>query len=944
MCAGTDAIRVLHVDDDAEFADMAATYLEREDERLSVRTESGVSEARSLLADAEFDCVVSDYELSELDGIELLSRIRNDGHDVPFILYTGKGSEAVAGEAVSAGATDYLQKGTGTSQYTVLANRIANVAEGYRARRRRDRRRRRRERQSEALLDLAADETVIDGEFEAALRRITETAAEVLSADRVGVWLFEDGSDTLRRVEQYDRGTDGHEEGTAFDAGRYPAYFDALASNRSIAVADAREDSRPSELRPHPDEHGVRSLLDATIRSDGEVVGVVCHEHLGERREWTDDETEFAGDVADLVRRVYTDRRRAERERALQSSRARFRALTENTEHVVLTIDDESVVRYVNDAVEDVLGYAPDDLVGESLTAIVPERYRESHMSAVANYLDGGDRSLDWDRVELPGLHSDGSEVPLGISFGEATLDGDHRFTAVMRDSSERNRRERDLEASRRRFDAVFNTPFAFMALLAPDGTVTNVNRTALEFVDRAAADIEGKPFPETPWWDHSASLRSDLRSWIDRAAEGEVVRYEADHYGADGERVTVDGVLHPIRDDGGAVTSLLAAGRDVSERTERERILDALTDSTSDLIAAESPDDVAELTADAATDLLDLPHTGVHLYDEETDTLAPAAWTDVVTETIGTPPALGPESIAWDVFESGATRVYEDLNPLDEVHNPDTPIRSELIVPLGEHGVVIVAAEEPGAFDDTDRRLIELLCGNATATLERVRRESQLRRRERELKENNERLEQFASVVSHDLRNPLNVAAGHLDLVAAEHTSDHLDTVASAHDRMQALIDDLLTLARESAPSGEREAVDLDELVAGCWTHVDTADATLATDVGRAVRADTGRLKQLVENLVRNAIEHGGEDVTVRVGVVDDGDGFYVADDGPGVPESDRDRLFEPGYSTSTDGTGFGLSIVEQVATAHGWDARVVESADGGARFEFADVAFVPE
>jgi len=575
---------------------------------------------------------------------------------------------------------------------------------------------------------------------------------------------------------------------------------------------------------------------------------------------------------------------------------------------------------------------------------IVPERYRDRHRASIANYLDGGDRSLEWDWIELPGLHSDGSEVPLGISFGEATLDGEHRFTAVMRDISGRNRREHDLEASRRRFDAVFNNPISFMALLDTDGTVTNVNSTALEFVDREPADVEGEPFPETPWWNHSTSLRSDLRSWIDRAADGEVVRYEADHHGADGERVMVDGVLHPIRDDGGDVVSLLAAARDISERTEYERTLDALNGSTSDLIGAESETEVAELIAEAASDLLDLPHTGIHLYDEERETLAPVAWTQVTSESIGDPPALGPGSLAWDAFQSGETGVFDDLDALGEVHNPDTSIRSELIVPLGEYGVVLVGAEEPEAFDETDRRLIELLCGNATATLERVRRERQLRRRERELEANNERLERFASVVSHDLRNPLNVARGHLDLVAEDCSSDHLDTVASAHDRMQELIDDLLTLARDSAPTDERETVDVDELVRACRGNVDMADAALASDVGRSLRADPARLKQLVENLLRNAVEHGGERVAVRAGILDDGGGFYLSDDGPGIPADDRETVFEAGYSTASRGTGFGLTIVEQVATAHGWETRVTESADGGARFEFTGVEFVDE
>ncbi len=126
-------IRVLHVDDDPDLAEMAATFVESADERFAVETAPSAGEGLERLADEEFDCIVSDYEMPGQDGIAFLETIRAEYPDLPFILYTGKGSEEVASEAISAGVTDYLQKETGTSQYTVLANRIANAVEQYRS-------------------------------------------------------------------------------------------------------------------------------------------------------------------------------------------------------------------------------------------------------------------------------------------------------------------------------------------------------------------------------------------------------------------------------------------------------------------------------------------------------------------------------------------------------------------------------------------------------------------------------------------------------------------------------------------------------------------------------------------------------------------------------------------------------------------------------------------
>jgi signal transduction histidine kinase len=87
------------------------------------------------------------------------------------------------------------------------------------------------------------------------------------------------------------------------------------------------------------------------------------------------------------------------------------------------------------------------------------------------------------------------------------------------------------------------------------------------------------------------------------------------------------------------------------------------------------------------------------------------------------------------------------------------------------------------------------------------------------------------------------------------------------------------------------------------------------------------------------DAVEQGRRDVRVTLGALPDGEGFYVADDGPGIPPEKRDWVFESGHSTNRAGTGFGLAIVQQIAEAHGWDITTTESAAGGARFEVRGV-----
>ncbi|MDS0294606.1 sensor histidine kinase [Halogeometricum luteum] len=229
-----------------------------------------------------------------------------------------------------------------------------------------------------------------------------------------------------------------------------------------------------------------------------------------------------------------------------------------------------------------------------------------------------------------------------------------------------------------------------------------------------------------------------------------------------------------------------------------------------------------------------------------------------------------------------------------------------------------------------------------------------------RELERQNEQLDRFARTVTHDLRNPLNVAQGYLELAdgdvdaAATGTLDparaaslreRFDTVADTHDRMRDIVDDLQTLARKGKSVEETERVRLGEAAEAAWSTVPTAGATLAVVADGVVVADRSRLLSVFENLFRNSVEHGsgdGRGVRIEVAITDDG--FVVSDDGEGVDPVEREQVFEYGYTTSRRGTGLGLSIVRTMAESHGWSVRVDDADGGGARFVFTGAATVPD
>jgi signal transduction histidine kinase len=195
------------------------------------------------------------------------------------------------------------------------------------------------------------------------------------------------------------------------------------------------------------------------------------------------------------------------------------------------------------------------------------------------------------------------------------------------------------------------------------------------------------------------------------------------------------------------------------------------------------------------------------------------------------------------------------------------------------------------------------------------------------------------ASVLSHDLRNPLDVAKARLRAARETGADEHFDHVETAHERMERIIEDVLTLSRGTEHIDPEDTVELNTVAESAWETVETGSATLTVQNELpATTADSDQVERLFENLFRNAVEHGNEPA-VTIGSLDDAAaGFYVADNGPGIPSEQRSCIFEPGYSSHDHGTGLGLSIVKRIAESHGWTIEITNE-DSGTRFEIRGV-----
>ncbi|MCF2165361.1 MULTISPECIES: PAS domain S-box protein [Halobacterium] len=287
------------------------------------------------------------------------------------------------------------------------------------------------------------------------------------------------------------------------------------------------------------------------------------------------------------------------------------------------------------------------------------------------------------------------------------------------------------------------------------------------------------------------------------------------------------------------------------------------------------------------------------------------------------------------------------DLAASDLVHPDDhdalTPITDDA-VPGDDHDTFDARVQRPdGTIRQCEVSTTTITYEGDPAVLASIRDITERKRHEQALERKNDRLEQFASIVSHDLRSPLNVAKGSLELARNTGEHQHFDRAADALDRMDSLVEDVLALSRQGELVAETERTTLAEIAADAWASINAPDASVEYDAAAIdVDADPGRLQQLFENLFRNAVEHAGDDVTIRVGSTPEG--FYVEDDGPGIERDAADTVFERGVSGTDTGTGFGLAIVREIADAHGWSITAVPAgddapADRGARFEITGV-----
>ncbi|MFC6757785.1 PAS domain S-box protein [Halomicroarcula sp. GCM10025894] len=542
-----------------------------------------------------------------------------------------------------------------------------------------------------------------------------------------------------------------------------------------------------------------------------------------------------------------------------------------------LILDVDGRVSDVNPAARTLL--ADEELVGQPIGSVIEDWER---LQA------GEDGHRDWEELSVT---VDGEERFLEVETTSFTdrFDDEVGTLVVLRDVTDRKHREQRLEQYKLIFDSVTEPVY----VLDDDDRIVRYNEPFAELVGYDGEALVGEPIsvvlgPEPTVTDGGFSDHTEATVRTDSGTE---VPCELD--------------LAPVELHEGDV-GRVGIIRDISQRKAIESELAQTTERLETLVEASPLAIIAHDTAGI-----------VDVWNPAAESLF--GWR--ADEVRGEQLPILPEDNYDELLDQ-----HEQIQDGKHLTGWETELQRK-------DGRTIPTSVSAAPIRDTD--------GDIVGTVSIIADITEQKARQRRLERQNERLDEFASLVSHDLRNPLQVATGHLQLARAgdADVTSHIDDAESALTRMEALIEDTLTLARQGRDIGETERVSIERLAERAWGNVATGAGRLAVADPPVLDCDPDRAVELLENLFSNAVTHGGgteaDPVTVTVGALPDG--FYVADDGTGIPDGTAEMVFESGFTTAEDGTGFGLEIVQTIADAHGWHVDVTESESGGARFEFS-------
>ncbi len=654
-------------------------------------------------------------------------------------------------------------------------------------------------------------------------------------------------------------------------------------------------------------------------------------------------------------------------ESALTQSEEQYRLVAETANDAIITIDDRSTILFVNRAASRIFGHEQDQMVGKSLTMLMPEYLRTLHITGQKRYLKTGKKHLQWDHVEVPGLHREGHEFPIELSFGEYRKSGKHVFIGIARDVSQRKLAENALRESEQKFSTLAETVPQLVWMAEPDGFIFWYNRNWYEYTGTTPEEMTGWGWQAVH---DPAILPSVIEQWKASIESGESFEMEFPLRGKDGEFRWFLTRVNPARGADGNIIRWFGTNTDIDVQRRldlRNRFIIKLDESVR---ALESPKDITLTLARLLGEHLGADRCAYAEVEADEDHFyIPGDYTRKGVHSI-----VG--HYAMSQFGAEVLRLMRENEPYavnnvftdDRVTESDlaayeqASIQAVICVPLHKNGrfaaCMAVHQREPRVWTSDEIELVAFVANRFWESIERARivnslheslsREQQARHAAEHA---NKIKDEFLATISHELRTPLNAILGWTSLLRSgmnpEASARAIETVERNARAQAQLIDDLLDISRIISGKLRLDVtkVELERLIhAAVETVRPAAEAksirlqVLIDPNAGPVSGDAGRLQQVFWNLLSNAVKFTPKSGRVQISIerVNSHVEISVTDTGNGIaPEFipyvfDRFRQADQATTRTQGGLGLGLSIVRQIVEMHGGTVSVESDGEG--------------
>ena len=414
---------------------------------------------------------------------------------------------------------------------------------------------------------------------------VLSSLAVVALVEGIAIQAHLSTQEQLREREERLQGLTNSLPGVVFQAyfrpdGSYGSYFVSEHAESLLGLSAASENfhDRFADRIPDAYRDEFQRSIEAAVEAEEPWRQEVPFETPSGERIWLlcasspmrqDEELVFNGVILDI-----TERKAAER--ALREERDRFETLFESLPTPVMrcTVEKEGpLIADANSAFEDVFGVEATRVDGQNANdLLLPSGELSSANREKADEIDQRLLNNESLQTEVRRAAADGPRDFQLQATGRTPADGPPEFYAIYTDITDRKEREQELRRKERRYQAIFEDPNILAGLLAPEGALLDVNRTAMEYTRASREEVLGQQFWQTPWW--SSDMKPVIREKIERAADGEYAQFEAEHVIPDGTSRTVAGIIRPVTDQSGQVVSLVVSARDVTERKRRAQEL----------------------------------------------------------------------------------------------------------------------------------------------------------------------------------------------------------------------------------------------------------------------------------------------------------------------------------------------------------------------------------